>query len=44
VPGAELFVAPGFNVPSFTATAAFAAGRLYVSGMQAVHVTHILSR
>ncbi|KAL4440439.1 hypothetical protein ABPG75_003440 [Micractinium tetrahymenae] len=42
-PGAELFVAPGFVVPSFTATASFAAGRLYVSGMQAQVVTHVLS-
>lgn len=42
--GAELFVAPGFVVPSFSATAAFAAGRLYVSGMQAQTVTHVLSR
>lgn len=41
--GAEVFVAPGFMLPSFTATTAFGAGRLYVDGMSAQEVTLLAS-
>lgn len=37
--GAELVIAPGFEVPLFVASAAFGAGRLYVNGMRAQNVT-----
>ncbi len=37
--GAELLIAPGFDVPLFVAAAAFGAGRLYVNGMRAQNVT-----
>lgn len=37
--GAELVIAPGFDVLLFVASAAFGAGRLYVNGMRAQNVT-----
>jgi hypothetical protein len=33
--GAEVFVAPGFQVDTFNATAAFGAGRLYINNLVA---------
>jgi hypothetical protein len=36
-------VAPGFVLPSFVATTAFGAGRLYVDGMSAQDVNLLVS-
>lgn len=41
--GAEVFVAPGFTLPSFVASTSFGAGRLFVDGMVAQNATLLLS-